>query len=671
VDDGYFGAPFVDVDEWRDEPVRHRYVHGGFENTDTRFSFYLPPPEQYEGRFLQWLEGGYAGNENTAQSPMSLGLGLIAFAASCGAYLVESNQGHIASEPDRPLPDNDVLAYGASAQSARYGRELAAEMYGSAPGHGYVFGISGGGLRSISCIEHVDDVWDAAVPCAIPFAAMFYGMAAGAARVLADTVRDIVDATDVGGRGNPFDGLTHEQRTILGQLYRAGYARGAEFMLLPEYALLGGPAAMKVWDPDYFVAFWSEPGYLGHDEPELFTPHVVRAQASVARMVSGNDLVAALGGIENVPPILLQTAMRTDFDEPIAVEIDGIDAESIARLTWSTVKVESGAAAGRELMCSAVMGSIVTFEAPGGGALYDGFAEGDTLSFDNRDRLANDYAFLYHAALEADRFPEFHFELQQFTVDGNTTYPRRDAMSFADTVSARPYLHSFPGRRMFLVQNALDGTNWPVHAENYARRLRDALGDAVEDSFRLYWVDRAAHAPAVWYPPGPAPVTQTRVIDYGGVLRQAVRDLIEWVEHGQEPQPGSGYVYTSDMRLVLDDDAKSRRGLQPVVHAAANGAERAEVRVGEPVELSAVLEAPPGAGTIVGATWDFDGTATWPLRHDDIDGSETRVEVVTTHVYDAPGTYFPAMLASMHRGGDTEDHFYRCDNIGRVRVVVR
>ena len=38
-----FQHPYIDMDEWRDQPVRHRYVHGGFEGTDTRFSFYLPP----------------------------------------------------------------------------------------------------------------------------------------------------------------------------------------------------------------------------------------------------------------------------------------------------------------------------------------------------------------------------------------------------------------------------------------------------------------------------------------------------------------------------------------------------------------------------------------------------------------------------------------------------
>jgi hypothetical protein len=34
VDDA-FGKPFVDVDEWRDSPRRHRYLHGGFEGTET------------------------------------------------------------------------------------------------------------------------------------------------------------------------------------------------------------------------------------------------------------------------------------------------------------------------------------------------------------------------------------------------------------------------------------------------------------------------------------------------------------------------------------------------------------------------------------------------------------------------------------------------------------
>src|SRR5215471_13696906 len=68
TEDG-FGTAFIDVDEWRDQPVRHRYVHGGFEGTHTLFSFYFPPAETYTGRFFQLLEGGAGGHENLLIPP--------------------------------------------------------------------------------------------------------------------------------------------------------------------------------------------------------------------------------------------------------------------------------------------------------------------------------------------------------------------------------------------------------------------------------------------------------------------------------------------------------------------------------------------------------------------------------------------------------------------------
>ena len=53
--DSMFSKPYIDLDEWRDTPVRHRYVHGGFAGTGTRFSFYFPAKEQYQGRFFQYI----------------------------------------------------------------------------------------------------------------------------------------------------------------------------------------------------------------------------------------------------------------------------------------------------------------------------------------------------------------------------------------------------------------------------------------------------------------------------------------------------------------------------------------------------------------------------------------------------------------------------------------
>ena len=66
--DPLFTQPFVDIDEWRDKPVRHRYVHGGFKGTDALFSIYFPPKEHYQGRFFQPVPA-IPGSENTAQLP--------------------------------------------------------------------------------------------------------------------------------------------------------------------------------------------------------------------------------------------------------------------------------------------------------------------------------------------------------------------------------------------------------------------------------------------------------------------------------------------------------------------------------------------------------------------------------------------------------------------------
>src|SRR5207247_1556497 len=85
------GAPYVDVEEWRDSPRSHLYVHGGFEGSDTRFSIYFPEESQYESRFLQFVAGGYGGSEHAA---VLGGFGLdLAFQNGC--YLIESNQGHL------------------------------------------------------------------------------------------------------------------------------------------------------------------------------------------------------------------------------------------------------------------------------------------------------------------------------------------------------------------------------------------------------------------------------------------------------------------------------------------------------------------------------------------------------------------------------------------------
>ena len=104
----------------------------------------------------------------------------------------------------------------------------------------------------------------------------------------------------------------------------------------------------------------------------------------------------------------------------------------------------------------------------------------------------------------------------------------------------------------------------------------------------------------------------------------------------------------------------------------ANGGARAEVAVGDVVEFSALVEVPPGAGTIVGAEWDFEGAGDFPVvaPFDNEASSYASKTLTTSYAFSAPGTYFPALRVTSHRRGEMDDPHGRIQNLGRVRVVV-
>ena len=115
-----YTEPYVDVDEWRDEPVRHRYVHGGFEGTDLRFSCYFPPEEQLRGPLLPADPRRCRAPSTRSAVGMLQGMGAsIAFAIDSGAYMVESNLGSLTPFPGE---DGTVTGYRASAAAAEYSR---------------------------------------------------------------------------------------------------------------------------------------------------------------------------------------------------------------------------------------------------------------------------------------------------------------------------------------------------------------------------------------------------------------------------------------------------------------------------------------------------------------------------------------------------------------------
>ena len=647
-------APWIDIDEWRTEPEPHRYVHGGFEGTDTRFSFYLPPRERYAGRFLTFVEGGQGGHETRAAAMAGDGLGTIPFAIACGAFLVESNGGHVEEGPvalTRGPNDPAVTAYGANVQATRLARELAEDMYGAPPHHGYIVGGSGGG-RALIGFERGEGLWDGCVQYvnAAGHGFSFPALITNVVRVLGPKVRDVAEAFEPGGSGDPFDGLTTEQRAELATLYRAGFQPGGEFQLeFPAWELrvqLITITLQKDFDPEYFSDFWTVPGYAGADG--LLDGAVVEAELVVERVVTAGELAAG-------DPLELDRAApdlrALDPARPVGLVLGGREPD---RLPGAELALDDG----RRLTCVGVVGgaAVVGFVV---GQSVDGVAAGDRVRACNRDYLAYCHSYRH----QVDRSAR---ESRQLMVDGAPIHPQRP-MSLQDVLVGVSPTGDFAGKLIY-VANVNDSMSTPIGTPmTYAPQARARL--AGDDRMRVWWNDRATHIQASLRPAGRVPVATTRLIDYFGSIEQAVLDVIAWVEDDVTPPDDTSVDY-DDGRLRLPSSAAERGGIQPVVAARAAGGIVATVEAGRPVRLEAEAEVPPGAGALIALEWDFDGRGTWPYRHEEIDGTGSTARVAVDHVFEEPGTYFPSVRATAHRTGDTAARHGRVTNLARVRVEV-
>jgi hypothetical protein len=676
VNDSFFGNPYHDVDEWREDPVRHRYVHGGFEGTNARFSFYFPPEEKWGGRFIQPDVGGMGGNEKIAQTPMAELLGSIPFAVSIGAYLVESNQGHRGMDMDTGSDDPSIAQYRADAQAARHSKAVAAEIYGSPPTYGYRVGGSGGSVRTINAMENVTDVWDGSVPHIMPnitTGGFCFSLSALATRVLGPKLTEIADAVDVGGTGDPFESLNTEQREVLASLYRAGFPRGAEFALNDPFSQLlvwtwHGPGMIAA-DPDYFESdFWSKPGYAGFDQRDRLEPYLFTVQGTVERVVRASQLIDPDADSGTTGDVQASAGTRA-----VARGIAVHDLDDVSKAPGSRIEIRSGKARGRVLYCLSASRGVLYGMALGesGNLLFEGVEPGDEVSISNRDFLAFNYLHRHSATTSLA-------EVEQFKIDGQAIYPQRGTSLLAGSQmpgderaanGPRMFGGNFHGK-MIIVQNLLDTGTWPMGPVHYEQAAREHFGDDTPNRLRVYYNESAAHLPGSAQPTGERPVITTRLIDFPGSVEQAVRDLIDWVEFGKEPPASSRYEVSPDLAVTVPLSATDRGGIQPVVHASANGAVSAEVAVGEDVVFVIDAEVPPGTGTLISATWDWDGSGAFPFRHD-VDGSQTKVTLESRHSYVEPGTYFATARVASHRDGAVDALHRRCHNLARVRINVR
>ena len=664
-------SPYVDVDEWRDKPIRHRYVHGGFKGTETRFSFYFPPKEKYEGRFFQYITP-FPDNEYLSQGA-SGEEDKIGFSVSSGAYFIETNGGgRIDFGKPGFASDPSIGAYRANAASAQFSRVVAVQIFGGKRPYGYAFGGSGGAYRTIGGIENTEDVWDGVVPyvvgspMAIPnvFTVRMHAM-----RVLKDKLPQIIDAVEPGGSGDMYVGLNAEEKDALQEVTKMGYPPkswfGYKTMGIHGFLVLYQGVVMA--DRKYFTDdFWKVPGYLGANPP----PSLLKARIQkVSKIKAGIpvDEAVRLGLIES-PSVqergTAEAAWKSMGEKegtmPVAFQLEDILPD--IDFPGGDLVIRSGTAAGKTLQLTKIAGDKVII-GPADARVLAQVKQGDEVQVDNSNFLA---VQTYHR----HQVPGNEYKVwDQFRdKDGKPIYPQRPMM--LGPLFTRSASGVLPGGKykgkMIVLASLWDREAFPWQADWYRLKVIENLGAETDNHFRLWYTDHALHGDLT------KQEDPTHTVSYLGVLQQALRDLSAWVEKGIAPPATTNYNI-EDGQVIVPPTATERKGIQPVLTLKANGGERAEVKVGEPVTFNAIIELPQNTGKIVAAQWDFEGAGSFGVEGKLIpDGkSSTRVTLKTSHVFTKPGTYFTTLRGISQRQGDVRTPYARIQNLARVRIIVR
>lgn len=231
-------------------------------------SLFFPEKAHYQGRFQQYLSPFPGPDEEVASIGRTGVNDRILFALYCGAYFVESNMG---SQNRFGGAADATLCWKASAAVAELSREKAIEMYDCGRPYGYVYGGSGGGYKTMACIENTQ-TWDGGAPYVIGSPASLPNtitMHVQGQRALRSAFSKIQDALDAGGSGNPYEGLTPNEANTLRELTRMGFPPEAWYLEawgeIEEGSLPVLMPGLKRGDSEYFKDFWSTPGYMGAD----------------------------------------------------------------------------------------------------------------------------------------------------------------------------------------------------------------------------------------------------------------------------------------------------------------------------------------------------------------------------------------------------------------------
>jgi hypothetical protein len=683
--DTLFSTPYVDVDEWRDKPVRHRYVHGGFKGTGARFSLYFPPKENYQGRFFQYITP-FPDSENLSQGAAGEE-DKIGFAITHGSYFIETNGGGRIDFAKPESNDPTLGAFRVNAATAQFSRVIATQLYGGKRPYGYAFGGSGGAYRTVGSIENTNGVWDGVVPyvlgspMAIPnvFTVRMHAM-----RILKDKFPGIIDALEPGGSGDMYAGLNEEEKTALSEVTKMGFPPKSWF----GYQKMGIHGFLVLYqgvvraDKSYFEKdFWNTPGYLGANPPASLIKARIQQPSSIKSGITIDEAVSlgltqamsptergtadaawkAIGGVEKAMPVAFQL---TD----VLPDIDFLGGDLL---------ILSGAAAGKTLQLTKIEADKVVL-GPADASVLAQLKPGDRVQVDNSNFLA---VQTYHRHQIPGK--EYYVYDQFRDKEGKSIYPQRSMLLgplFTRGAAGVLPTGKFTGK-MILLESLWDREAFPWQADWYRSKVQANLGDKLDDHFRLWYTDHALHGDiAVEDDP-------TRTVGYLGVLQQALLDLSAWVEKDIAPAATTNYKI-EEGQVIVPQTANERNGIQPVVTLMANGGKRAEINAGQSVTFTAEVEVPEKMGKIVAAAWNFEGLSKevekrsgWSFENSDefpvaakvsaANKTGSKATITTTYRFSKPGTYFPTLRVASQRDGNAKTPYTRIQNLDRARVVVK
>lgn len=687
MDDPKMQKMVIDTQEKRERTladgtkVPYLYVHGAIPENEIKFILCIPEKENYEGRFFQYLSPFPGPDEEVASLDKTGEDDRIAFALTHGAYFVESNMGSKFAFGGAADP---TLCWKASAAVAEHSRKFVMDLYGVGRPYGYVYGGSGGGYKSMACIENTD-AWDGACPFVIGSPVSLPNtitMHVQGQRRLRHAFGKIVDALDVGGSGDPYENLSDSEATMLKELTQMGLPPKVWFVeaygMVDPGSLPVLTPGVKMADPTYFTDFWTVPGYLGADPDSEEVKDRLQFTGKVKSVHLPNEESQEAGGQNGV-----DDAWRKQLTSGNGawIELEELPEGEDLYLEGVTIELTTGKAVGKPML----LDQMIREPGKKSGYLTIGLCygmtdiaevigsiePGDTLTMDNSEYIA--IQSYYRHQVPADL--SFHAWDQFRDEQGNPTLPQREnVMGYGFTGTGTVQDGNIQGKTI-ITQSLMDESTCPWCADWYKGKVAESRGNT--DEFRLYYMENTMHGDVAW-------LENNMVTNYLGALQQALLDVSAWVEKGIEPLPDTEYRYENG-QIYVPDNAKERRGMQPVVTLTANGETCLYVKAGEPVKLEAKALLPQGAGYISKVRFAPEELREFPSMADqkalNAYPVESDFEVIEedglagakaayTYIYTEPGTHFASVQVRSTRSGKKDDTFTQVRNIARARIIV-